>query len=108
MLAAKALFHRHQYKIIQFLADIFPIGHILVHQSHKILIVVSDSQVQKFMKDNVIQAPFGGVRQEQIEPYFAFGVATAPFCLHNFGLPTVADEAGFLFPFGQFLLDFGF
>ena len=56
------LFHRQQYKIVQFFADFFPIGHILVYQGHKIFVVMPDSQVQKLVKDDVVQAPFGSMR----------------------------------------------
>lgn len=56
------LFHRQQYKIVQFFADFFPVGHVFVHQSREIFVMVPNFQMQKFVKDDIVQTPFRGMR----------------------------------------------
>ena len=50
----KNLFHRHEDKVVQFLADFLPEGHVLVEQRDVIFVVVADFQVQEFVQYHVI------------------------------------------------------
>ena len=84
------LFHRHEDKVVEFLADFLPKGHVLIEQCDVIFVVMADFQVQEFVQNHVIQAADRRMRQMQIKPEFTYRVATTPLVLHDFGLPAVA------------------
>ena len=84
------LFHWHQHEVVELFTDFLPEGHILVEQGDVIFIMVADFQVQEFVQNHIIQTADGRMCQMQIKPEFPHRVATAPFVLHNFGLPAVA------------------
>lgn len=85
-----SFFHWHEDKVVEFLADFLPEGHVLVEQGNVIFVVVADFQVQEFVQYHVIQAADGRMRQMQIEPEFPCGGTAAPLILHDFCLPAVA------------------
>ena len=70
VLLSYPLFHRHQDKVVEFLADFLPEGHVLVEQCDVIFVVVANFQVQEFVQYHVIQTADGRMRQMQIEPEF--------------------------------------
>ena len=70
-------------RLVQCLPMESPLRHMSMHQGHESVVMMPFNQVRQFVKDDVLQALHGLLRELQIQPNTpAVDAASAPFRLH--------------------------